>query len=128
MTYCARTIAGQYSDATLISRSVHFDGVFMSDKRGSDLLRQRYTEKDLSELLESTAAVDGARLVDFFPKGIPDPEGGWGVWHVPKDRLNDLLASLLKVKSIPNIKIFPKGIPFPDMFEVVAEAGAQRRT
>lgn len=98
----------------------------MSADRGSDLLKQRYTEKDLRELLEATA-IDGIRIVDFFPKGIPAPDGGWGVWHVPKDRLADLLAGLLKVEAIPNIKIFPKGIPFPDVFEVVVEAGSQRR-
>lgn len=98
----------------------------MNAQRGSDLLKHRYTERDLGELLEATA-IDGVQLVDFFPKGIPAPDGGWGVWHVPRDRVADLLANLLNVKAVPNIKVFPIGIPFPDMFEVVAHAGSLRQ-
>jgi hypothetical protein len=83
----------------------------MNAPRGSDLLKHRYTERDLEELLEASA-IDGVKVVDFFPKGIPAPDGGWGVWHVPNDRVADLLANLLKLKAVPNIRLFPKGAQF----------------
>ena len=98
----------------------------MAENRGSDLLKNRFTERDLEELIEASA-IDGVKLVEFFPKGIPVPDGGRGVWHVPRERIADLLANLLRVREVPNVRIFPKGIPFPDMFEVVAEAGSLRR-
>jgi hypothetical protein len=79
----------------------------MSAPRGSDLLKHRYTERDLEELLEASA-IDGVKLVDFFPKGIPAPDGGWGVWHVSNDRVADLLANLLRLKAVPNIMASPR--------------------
>ncbi len=75
--------------------------------RGSELLKRRYTEEDLMALLAATA-LDGVTLVDFFPKGIPAPDGGWGVWRVGQDQLLDLLRSILKQVQIPHLRVFPK--------------------
>jgi len=94
--------------------------------RGSDLLKNRYTEHDLEKLL-AAGDVDGVDLVDFFPIGIPAPDGSWGVWQVKRDHLTVLLERLTKLEHIPVIKVFPKGIPYPDMFDVIFEAGSQRR-
>ena len=87
---------------------LYLEGDLISAPRGSDLLKHRYTERDLEELLQASA-IDGVKLVDFFPKGIPASDSGWGVWHVPNDRVADLLANLLKLKAAPNIRLFPKG-------------------
>lgn len=97
----------------------------MAKARGSDLLKNRYTEKDLSALLESTA-IEGVTLVDFFPKGIPNPDGGWGVYWVGHDRILDLLQALLAQPQIPHFKVFPKGVPVVDNFEVVVRGGSAR--
>ena len=87
---------------------LYLEGDLISAPRGSDSLKHRYTERDLEELLQASA-IDGVKLVDFFPKGIPASDSGWGVWHVPNDRVADLLANLLKLKTAPNIRLFPKG-------------------
>ena len=49
---------------------LYLEGDLISAPRGSDLLKHRYTERDLEELLQASA-IDGVELVDFFPKGIP---------------------------------------------------------
>lgn len=79
------------------------------------------------EKLLAVGDADGIDLVDFFPIGIPAPDGSWGVWHVKRNNLSALLERLTKLEHIPVFKVFPKGIPVPDMFEVVFEAGFQRR-
>jgi hypothetical protein len=94
--------------------------------RGSDRLKHRYGAAELEQLLEVGDRVE-ARLVDFFPIGIPDPDGGWGVWNVHPDRIGSLLEALLQHTSVPGLKIFPRGIPSPDVLEVVFEAGSARR-
>jgi len=93
--------------------------------RGSEFLRRRYTEKDLEALLVATEGTD-VTLADFFPIGIPAPDGGWGVWKVKPGALAQLLERLLKLEKVPNIKVFPRGIPRPDVFEVHLEAGSRR--
>jgi hypothetical protein len=92
--------------------------------RGSDLLKQRWTEKDLMALANIKS--EGTELLEFFPKGIPAPDGGWGVWRVTPQTLSDLIQQILKNRVVPGIHIFPKGIPVPDWFEVVFEAGSAR--
>jgi len=92
--------------------------------RGSELLQHRWTEKDLQHLLDIDHP--GAKLVEFFPKGIPAPDGGWGTWQVNRDALAELIKKLLSADRIPGIHVFPKGIPFPDVFDVVFEAGSIR--
>jgi hypothetical protein len=93
--------------------------------RGSTLLKQRYGEAELKELIE--VGERHAKLVDFFPIGIPAPDGGWGVWRVKPEIAHDLIRDLLKLHQVPGLRIFPKGIPFPEEFEVIFEAGAARR-
>ena len=56
---------------------LYLEGDLISAPRGSDLLKHRYTERDLEELLQASA-IDGVKLVDFFPKGIPASDSGWG--------------------------------------------------
>lgn len=93
--------------------------------RGSDLLKRRYSERDLKDLLE-IAQIDGVRIADFFPIGIPAPDGGWGVLRVKPEVIGSLLEKLLTLEQIPNIKVFPRGIPRPDIFDVHIEAGSRR--
>ena len=57
----------------------------MAEKiRGSELLKQRYTGKDLEHLLSVSEQVSGVELVQFFPIGIPidpdGPDGASGHW------------------------------------------------
>ena len=94
--------------------------------RGSDLMKNQYTQHDLEKLL-AAGDVEGVSLVDFFPTGIPAPDGSWGVWHVKRDNLAALLDRLTRLEHVPAFKVFPKGIPAADLFEVVFEAGSQRR-
>lgn len=92
--------------------------------RGSEVLKQRWTEDDLTRMLEQPH--DGVELVEFFPKGIPAPDGGWGTWRVKPEALTKLIETLVKERKVPGIRIFPKGIPRPDVFEVMFEAGSAR--
>jgi hypothetical protein len=98
----------------------------MTDKktRGSDLLADTWTEQDLERLVAADA--DGVKLVEYFPKGIPAPDGGWGTYHVKPDALAALIQSLTQHNNVPGIWIFPKGIPRPDLFEVGFAAGSAR--
>ncbi|WP_432837810.1 hypothetical protein [Dactylosporangium sp. CA-092794] len=99
----------------------------MAEKvRGSELLKHRYTERDLEELI-TLGHQDGIDLVDFFPLGIPNPDGGWGVWRVRPEVLGGLIDRLIQLERVPNFKVFPKGIPSLDAFDVVFEAGSGRR-
>jgi hypothetical protein len=94
--------------------------------RGSELLARKWTERDLTSLVDLEH--DGVSLVEFFPKGIPAPDGGWGTWHVKSDSLLKFLEKLLRHEKIPGIRIFPKGIPVVDQFDVNFTAGsAQER-
>jgi len=93
--------------------------------RGSDVIKSRFGPAELERLIDSTQ-LDGVNLVDFFPKGIPNPDGGWGIWHVAPGSLPKLIDTLIKAQHVPNIRIFPKGIPVPDVFEVQFEAGSAR--
>jgi hypothetical protein len=94
--------------------------------RGSDLMKNQYTERDIETLL-AVGDAEGINLVDFFPTGIPAPDGSWGVWHVKRENLGALLDRLTRLEHVPVFKVFPKGIPAADLFEVVFEAGSQRR-
>lgn len=90
--------------------------------RGSELLKQRYTERDLAELLRLGERED-VQLVEFFPLGIPDPDGGVGGWMVGHGGLQGLLDALLKQRHIPHVIIRPIGVPV-DQFFVQARAGS----
>jgi hypothetical protein len=93
--------------------------------RGSAQLAGRVKRADLTRLLKS-AQLEGVKLVEFFPIGIPAPDGGWGVWHVRPGRVGALLEAILKNRVTPGVTVFPKGIPRPDLFEVTFEVGSAR--
>lgn len=93
-------------------------------ERGSDQVAHRWSERDLAELVAFHH--EGVKLVEYFPKGIPAPDGGWGTWHVQPGVLSALIEALLKSRTVPGIWIFPKGIPVPDLFEVGFVAGSAR--
>lgn len=93
--------------------------------RGSTRLQGRVTKADIDRLLKS-AQIEGVRLVEYFPKGIPAPDGSWGVWHVRPGRLGALLDTIFKNRVSPGVVIFPKGIPWPEIFEVTFELGTAR--
>ena len=93
--------------------------------RGSAQLAGRASKAQIDRFLR-TAEMDGVKLVEFFPVGIPVPDGGWGVWHVRPGRVGTLIEAILKDRLAPGVKIFPKGIPWPEIFEVTFEVGAAR--
>ena len=95
--------------------------------RGSELLAHKWTERDLVSLVDLEH--DGVSLVEFFPKGIPAPDGGWGTWEVKSASMIKFLEKLLHQQKIPGIRLFPKGIPpVVDHFDVTFTAGsAQER-
>ncbi len=97
----------------------------MAEKvRGSELLKHRYSGKDLEELLEVGDRLDNVDLVQFFPIGVPvDPDGGTGTWKVGVDNLQDLINALLQQRHIPHIVINPIGVPV-DQFLVGFRAGS----
>ena len=80
--------------------------------RGSLKLPGRVRKADIDRLVKS-AQMDGVKLVEYFPIGIPAPDGGWGVWHVSPGRVGSLIETILKNRLSPGIKVFPKGIPWP---------------
>jgi hypothetical protein len=93
--------------------------------RGSKQLAARVRKADIDRLLKS-ANMDGVKLVEYFPIGIPAPDGGWGVWHVRPGRVGKLIETILDSRLSPGVKVFPKGIPWPEIFEVVFEVGSAR--
>lgn len=93
--------------------------------RGSEIVAQRFTEKDLVGLFDLEH--EGVELIEAFPIGIPVPDGGWGTWHVRPGALSGLIAALLQHRHVPGFWVFPKGIPRPDWFEVRFEAGSARQ-
>jgi hypothetical protein len=91
--------------------------------RGSELLARKWTESDLIKLIDIEH--DGVSLVEFFPKGVPVPDGGWGTWNVPASALTGFLQSVLKGQNVPNLQLFPRGIPpVVDHFDVTFSAGS----
>jgi hypothetical protein len=90
--------------------------------RGSELLKRRLSEKDLSELIDIEQ--DGVELLAAFPLGIPDPDGVWGVWRVRVDAINELIAQLLNHRHMPHFRVFPIGVPVIDELEVTFELGS----
>jgi len=93
--------------------------------RGSARLQKRITKADLEKILR-VAQVDGVDLVEFFPLGIPAPDGGWGTWHASPSAVLTLIDRLLRGHVPAVVKVFPLGIPSPDVFKVVFEAGSAR--
>ena len=93
--------------------------------RGSAQLSNRVRKADLDRLLKS-AQMEGVKLVEFFPVGIPWPDGGWGVWHVRPGKVGTLMEAVLKGRLAPGVRVFPKGIPWPEVFEVAFEIGSAR--
>lgn len=93
--------------------------------RGSARLPARVTRADLDRIL-AAAQIEGVDLVDFFPYGIPAPDGGWGTWHASPGAVAGLINQLLRNRVVPAVTIFPKGIPVPDLFEVTFELGSAR--
>src|SRR6266700_6827777 len=93
--------------------------------RGSTQLPGRVRRADIDRLLRS-AQMEGVKLVEYFPLGIPAPDGGWGVWHVRPGKVGTLIETILKDRLSPGVKIFPKGIPWPEIFEVSFEVGTAR--
>jgi hypothetical protein len=93
--------------------------------RGSELLARRWSKQDLTKLLDIEH--DGVSLVEFFPKGIPDPDGGWGTWHVRSDALVKFLEKLYGHGGvIPSVWVFPIGLGPPEGFNVGFQAGSAR--
>ena len=70
----------------------------MADKvRGSELLKHRYSARDLEELLAVSNRLEEVELVQFFPIGVPsDPDGGTGNWTVGIGSLQNLINELLQ--------------------------------
>ncbi len=93
--------------------------------RGSARLPRRVTKADLERILR-VARINGVDLVEFFPLGIPAPDGGWGVWHAKPSAVSTLIEQLLRNNVVPAVKIFPLGIPVPDVFKVAFEVGSAR--
>ena len=94
--------------------------------RGSAQLTSHFGKADIAKL-EKISSSSGVALADWFPQGIPNPDGVWGTWHVKPDAIRNLLDQLLKLEKIPGIRVFPRGIPKPDLFDVVFEAGSAKQ-
>jgi hypothetical protein len=94
--------------------------------RGSAQLAARFGKADIDKL-KKTAEVDGVTLIDWFPNGIPAPDGVAGVWRAKPQAVAALIDRLLKMEKVPGLRIFPRGIPKPDHFDVIFEAGSSRR-
>src|ERR1044071_1330454 len=82
--------------------------------RGSEMLKARVGARDIEKMIDA-ANIEGVSLVDFFPIGIPNPDGGWGVWHAAPGSVTKLIDVLIREQTVPNFRIFPKGIPVPDL-------------
>lgn len=90
--------------------------------RGSELLKQRWSEADLVRLADVER--DGVELVEIFPRGIPAPDGWTGTFHVHPDALANLLKHLTEGPLIPQFWVGPVGTPWPDLFKVGVAAGS----
>jgi hypothetical protein len=96
----------------------------MAKPRGSELLASKWTESDLTKLIELDH--EGVSLVKFFPKGIPPVvDGGSGTWQVKPEALGSFVSLLAKLQKAPGgIWIFPNGLPQVTSFEVGFQAGS----
>jgi len=93
----------------------------MADSQ-SDVLRKslktptlRLDEASLKRLVALTD-LDGVELVDWQTKGIPAPDGSWGVWRVDPKVAGDVATILAGLKHYH--WWFPRGIPVIDHFDV----------
>jgi hypothetical protein len=93
--------------------------------RGSDLLRARYTEDDLNELLVA-AEGSGAQLVNLFPIGLPAFDGASGTWKITPEQLPGLFEALVRLKVIPHVRVIPNGLPAVDAIDVSFQVGSRR--
>jgi hypothetical protein len=88
----------------------------------TDLLREsfkkptvRLSEENLKHLVALTD-LEGVDLIDWQTKGIPAPDGSWGVWRVQPDFVAEVAKLLAELRHYH--WWFPRGIPVIDHFEV----------
>jgi hypothetical protein len=88
----------------------------------TDLLREsfkkptvRLSEDSLKHLVALTD-LEGVDLIDWQTKGIPAPDGSWGVWRVHPDFVAEVAKLLAELRQYH--WWFPRGIPVIDHFEV----------
>lgn len=108
------------SDKQETIKAINAEEALLQELRFSGLEKSR-----LKELVTIVADVQrrGARGIKVFPKGIPNPDGVWCVFVLPKDNIATLGDLLAKTPMLASSYVFPIGIPWPDFFKVVAEIG-----
>jgi len=73
------------------------------------------------ELKQLTSAIQsyGGRLLDYFPCGIPSPDGVWGTASIRPDAAGAMIQALIKLDRFRlRLDVFPYGIPYPDIINV----------
>jgi hypothetical protein len=85
-------------------------------ERGSaELLKQRpIHEQDLKALLGTLHEHD-AKILHWFPKGIPAPEVLYGAVRVQRESIGKIVDQLITTEGLRlRLDVFPYGIPYPD--------------
>ncbi len=75
---------------------------------------RKFNEAQLKEFVNSID-MEGVRITDYFPRGIPEPDVIYGTLHVSPQMLGSVLDRLLKNNvAWGKLEVFPKGIPALD--------------
>ena len=77
-----------------------------------------FTSDDLKQLTSAIQAY-GGKIVEYFPCGIPAPDGVWGTVTIRPEAAGDLIQALIKLDKFRlRLDLFPYGIPYPDVVNV----------
>src|SRR5438552_18778604 len=84
--------------------------------RGSEkMLKGRFLEAAALEKLLKLSDAEGVDLVDWFPRGIPNPDALAGAFLVKRKSVPSLVQEILNLKGLSlRLDIFPYGIPNPE--------------
>jgi hypothetical protein len=94
-------------------------------ERGSSKLVERrwktraFDEQTLNQLAEFLS-VDGIDIVDYFPRGIPDPEVIRGTLRTNPAAFATFAERMFQLDNVSwrKLEVFPIGIPWPDVLLV----------
>jgi hypothetical protein len=104
------------------------------ERRGSDLLKERYAAKGFAiheSMIDELSEIVGDNLVhDVNVKGIPAVDFTRLTFEVEDDRCGTTIQQILQLLgrhggTPGKVVVFPKGIPWPELVQVEVEIGAR---
>jgi hypothetical protein len=79
------------------------------------MLKGRVLESEALARLLKLSEAEGVDLVDWFPRGIPNPDALAGSFLVKRQSVPSLVQEILNLQGLRlRLDIFPYGIPNPE--------------